>query len=353
MSVLPTLVTHDRDRFEPLGVNGEPVWRRDVQIRDVLGQRLGDRHTRLFAVPKPQRADAMSWSATRDGAVVRWSAATAEQRMAAATEASALLRDIDELIERLRAHDSDSSQILAQILETACYVGSVGDLFLVDGELVAAHWGMVGRDQPEAQSVLPRLVDLAAREPAPEAEPEAVADASDPVHEPRQRVWYLRIPVAAGLLFGLLALMLVLWAVLDWFGVVTLPRDRLEVPRSAIEDGDLGFLKGDWEVLTELFDIGTSEPVKIVYSFGADGRGEVRSRLSVRKIECRGPVQVTLEGDTLRFKHTAPVRCPDGNSYSLTGVRCEVGPDGEARCVISQEAWEDLDVIVQRLGFWS
>jgi hypothetical protein len=345
--VEPTfLVRFERDRFEPRGVNGEPVWRSVYQIHDVLGQRLGDRHVRFFSIPSLLKGEEMGWSSARPGEAVGWAEVGRERRAVAAEEVAALLRDIDMVIRDLRERGADSGRILADILSTALYVASTRTLFFVDDELVVAHWGMIDRADPEAPSVLPRLGSYVDIEPEPDPEPE-------PVEEPR--VPPVRWPRAYWIVSGLMVLLLLMLAAFMARDQIAeyLPKEVLTISETMIENKDLAFLEGEWEIVSELHDTRSGEAVKARYVFKADGTGEIQARLTDRNVLCTGSVKAQFEGRKLKLTHKQEMACEDQRKYNVLGVECEADKNGRARCAFHQKNRETMDVIIQKLNFWS
>ena len=346
MSFRSALVKYDRTMFEPRGVNGEPVWQRDTHIRDVLTNRLSERHAQLFALPSPQKGDAMSWDAPRDGAMLSWAAATTEQREAAADEVLGLLKDIEGLIRTLMGHSSDSSKILGDILSTSLYVGSTDNLFFVDGQLVAAHWGMTDIKNPDAPSVLPRLAEFVVVEPPLEPVPE-------PAEEEKPGGWRFEIPVWLVRLLSFVVGAALLGSLLWIFIVPNLPVGVLRIPTDPVDQKDMSFIEGEWEVVSGLVDERTKEPVTISYHFNSQGKGEIRTVLETRGVACSGAIQASFVEQRLDIKYLETMTCEDGSRYGLTEVRCLPQQDGPAHCTFYQQSGDNLDVLIQRKNFWS
>ena len=344
VSASPVLTRFERDRYEPRGVNGEPVWRRAEQIRDVLSHRLGPRHARFFATPALLKGDAIGWTAAWEGTVTPWAAARPEQRAAASGEVAALLRDIDGLAQDLQARGAESGRILTEILTTALYVASTRTLFFVDDELVAAHWGMTDRADPEAPSVLPRLGDFVdvALESEPNAETEPVAE---------RRSW-LVYWIWGGALALLVTVAVTAFLLRDRLPG-GMPAKALEIPEESVENGDLGFLEGDWEIVSEILDSQTHEPVHARYRFDAGGQGEVRARLLERDVLCTGAIRAEFSGRTLKFTHLDKMKCEDESIYNVLEIVCETEGSGRATCALEQQGRSTLDVVVQRASTWS
>ena len=347
MTIRSVLIKYERTQFEPRGVNGEPIWQSDTHIRDVLANRLSERHAQFFALPSPQKSDTMSWLATRDGAIVSWQAATTEQREAASAEVKGLLADIEGLIRALMGYSSDSSRILGDILSTSLYVGSTDSLFFMDGQLVAAHWGMTDTRDPDAPSVLPRLAKFVEVAPPP---PEP---APEPIEDEKPGGWRLWFPAwllgIFGLLAGLALLAWLLWA----FVLPNLPSGALRIPTDAVERKYMSFIEGEWEVLSDLVDVRTGEPVSMTYQFDSEGKGETHVVLETRGIACSGAIKATFVDQRLEIKHLEGIACEDRTKFNPIGVRCLPQADGPATCTFYQNNSYDMDILIQRKNFWS
>ena len=346
MTIRTVLIKYERTQFEPRGVNGEPVWQRDTHIRDVLTNRLSERHAEFFALPSPQKGDTMSWLATRDGAVVSWPAATTEQREAAAAEVKGLLTDFEGLIRALMGHSSDSSRILGDILSTSLYVGSTDNLFFVDGQLVAAHWGMTDTGNPDAPSVLPRLVEFV------EVAPPSPEPALEPIEDEKPGGWSLWFPALRLGVFGLLAGLALLAWLLWTFVLPNTPSEALRIPTGAVEQKGTSFIEGEWEVLSDLFDTTTKAPVSITYQFDSEGKGKTHFVFETRGIACTGAIKAAFVDQRLEIKPLERMTCEDGTEYNLIEVRCLPQADGPATCKFHQKNGYDLDILIQRKSFW-
>ena len=144
--------------FRPLGATGNPVYRAASQLRVAMRRHLGQETADYFAVPQQDdKGDTIDWYAPMEGNVVPWTAATAEERIAAKRRLVAAQEALGERSRALQAGEGSEQQIFGRLLALATRIPSEDHVYLVDGRPVMTFWGFADRDAPDYQDVLGAL----------------------------------------------------------------------------------------------------------------------------------------------------------------------------------------------------
>jgi len=211
MAAGPLLVSEPLQRYRPLGLAGDPVWRAAGQLRTAIAQRLSPRHADLLAIPEVDPTGRrIDWYAPFEGAVRRFADLDEAERAPILDEVQRLHTDIAGLADAMEAPQRSSAERnFARLLRHALTAPGEDTLYVVDGKPVMTFWGF------SADAALPgvflRSSPPVARPAGPlRAGPEAVLASAPAVAlgGARRTVWWQ---------WALLALLLLLLlALLAW-----------------------------------------------------------------------------------------------------------------------------------------
>lgn len=206
----PLLSQENLASYRPLGAFGRPVYESYLQIRSILGTRLGSRYANYFARPNlDQSASTVRWTADVDGPVRHWSDMPPEEQTKRALELETIRAGLEAYVRELRAtpepaagQKGESPRAFASLLEQAVVIPSARHLHFVGDQPVATFWGFqeLSGDGLNALALRPP--------PRPAIPPAfgAAAPAASAISGGRFPWWLL------WLLFGLLAILFLLFA---------------------------------------------------------------------------------------------------------------------------------------------
>ena len=145
----PLLVQENLASYRPLGAFGRPVYESYLQIRSILGTRLGSRYANYFARPNlDQGAGTIRWTADIDGPVRHWSDMPPEEQTKRALELETIRAGLEAYVRELRAAPEptagqkvESPRAFASLLEQAVTIPSARHLHFVGDQPVATFWG--------------------------------------------------------------------------------------------------------------------------------------------------------------------------------------------------------------------
>jgi len=145
----PQLAQENLSSYRPLGAFGRPVYESYLQIRSILGTRLGSRYANYFARPNlDQSAGTVRWTADVDGPVRHWSEMTPEEQTKRALELETIRAGLEAYVRELRAapeptagQKGESPRAFASLLEQAVTIPSARHLHFVGDQPVATFWG--------------------------------------------------------------------------------------------------------------------------------------------------------------------------------------------------------------------
>lgn len=208
----PLLAQEPLASYRPLGAFGRPVHEAYLQIRSVLGTRLGPRYANYFARPNlDQSAGIVRWTADVEGEVRHWTDLTPEEQARRALDLETIRAGLEGYVRQLRetpeptaGQTGESPRAFASLLEQAVVIPSAKHLHFVGDQPVAAFWGFQELSGDGLNA-------LALRPPAAIVPPAAAA----PVAAARRFPWWL--------LWLLLALLALLFALAWWRCWLPLP----------------------------------------------------------------------------------------------------------------------------------
>src|SRR5215467_3386464 len=204
MAAGPLLVSEPLQRYRPLGLAGDPVWRAAGQLRTAIAQRLSPRHADLLAIPEVDPTGRrIDWYAPFEGAVRRFADLDEAERAPILDEVQRLHTDIAGLADAMEAPQRSSAERnFARLLRHALTAPGEDTLYIVDGKPVMTFWGF------SADAALPGVF-LRSSPPVVRAAPQAVlasAPAVAAIGATRAAWWqWLLLGVLLLLLLALLA----------------------------------------------------------------------------------------------------------------------------------------------------
>ena len=150
----PLLVQEGIERYRPLGAYGRAVHESHLQIRNVLGARLGPRFADYFSEPGIDARDRSArWTATVSGPVHRWRDLPADEQVRRALDMEELRAGFLALIGSMRTagaapgeEPGGSPQAFASLLEQALTVPDGDHLYFVGDQPVVTFWGFRRQD---------------------------------------------------------------------------------------------------------------------------------------------------------------------------------------------------------------
>lgn len=224
----PVLADEPLERFQPLGVFGQPVHQSHIQLQAALKRRLGDRYANFFSTPHiDAQGERVSWRSPVAGDVRRWSDLSDEEQADRALDLQVMKSELEAYMSELRAFegqgkDAKAATAFVAVLEQALKTPNDGYLFFVDDQPVSAFWGFREEEAApfETLTAAPRVRPAAAASPA----------AAPPVQPSSKGLafpwWWLLIPLL------LLLLLFLIW----WFWPEETPSVESLPDRPGVEE---------------------------------------------------------------------------------------------------------------------
>jgi hypothetical protein len=143
MAAGPLLVSEPLQRYRPLGMAGDPVWRAAGQLRTAIAQRLSRRHADLLAIPEVDPTGRrIDWYAPFEGAVRKFADLDEAERAPILDEVQRLHTDIAGLADSMETPErSGAERNFARLLRHALTAPGEDTLYIVDGKPVMTFWG--------------------------------------------------------------------------------------------------------------------------------------------------------------------------------------------------------------------
>src|SRR5512147_1000758 len=211
----PVLASDVVDKYQPLGVFGQPVYMSYVQLRATIAQKLGPRHANYFARPdRDPQNKSVHWISEVAGAARRWVDLSPEEQTRCAVDLQAMRSDFIRYVHELRRKDDGSADgkaaaAFASLLEEAMLVPDDSHLHFVGDQPVVSFWGF--------RNFGGQAIDALAVAPGRPAAATATAPLQEGVELPfgtPRRPWWGWLLWASGLLLLLVLLLLALYTCL-------------------------------------------------------------------------------------------------------------------------------------------
>ena len=385
------------DRYRPLGAFGKPAYQSYVQLRALLLTKRGPKFANYFAKPTyDSDLGEMRWTAEVAGEARGWHTMSPEEQAQRALDLEVIRSGLASYAQELRAQGGDAqtggSQAFASLLEQALKVPAQGDfLYFVGDQPVIAFWGF---ETQAGASVEPAVVapQYPARGLASEV---ATAAALPPATDKQKRPWWWWLLWA---LLALLLLLGLLWLLRACAPVPPIdeprppveepkppleepkppveepkppveepkppveepqppeeepkppakkpkegsprteglkPGKELQIPKGALEKGDLSFLEGLWQLGEGRLSEYRGRPDNVVasnrtvFQFGRDGTG---TENEVERKDARTGQPLPSTSARLRVR-TDGKRLYIENEHGAKH-ECEIAPTGKTHCYI-------------------
>lgn len=392
------LLARDKvDRYRPLGAFGKPAYQSHVQLRAMLLAKRGPKFANYFAKPTYD-ADTgeLRWTSEVAGEARGWHAMSPQEQATRALDLEVIRSGLASYAQELRAQggtETGGSQAFASLLEQALKVPAQGEfLHFVGEQPVIAFWGF---ETQTGASVEPGAV--APQYPPRGFTPETAAVATTPSEEKRKRPWWWWLLWTLLALLLLLALLWLLRAcapvppVADPTPPVEEPKPpveepkppveepkpppeepeppveeippekpkptppkpkpppkdgppqtkglqpgkELQIPKGALEKGDLSFLEGLWQLGEGRLNEYKGRPDNVVASNRTVfqfGKGGTASEHEVERRDARTGQPLPSKSERLRV-YTDGKRLYIQNENGAKH-ECEVAPTGRTHCYI-------------------
>ena len=146
--------------YEPLGVNGDPVYRAATQIRTLLTKDLGENIANLFATPlRDDRNNAIDWYSAEKGQVTPFNTLSTGEQASFTQEIKEKLARVEDLGRRLSSNpQNQTARTYAGLLKSIQNYPDASQIFIVNNHPVIAFWGFHTRQQLD----IPKAAALAA-----------------------------------------------------------------------------------------------------------------------------------------------------------------------------------------------
>ena len=395
--------------YEPLGVNGDPVYRAATQIRTLLAKDLGENVANLFATPlRDDRNNAIDWYSAEKGEATPFNALSAGEQASFAQEIKEKLARVEDLGRRLSSNpQNQTAQTYAGLLKSIQNYPDSSKIFIVNRHPVIAFWGFHARQQID----IPRAAVVAAAV-APSIPPPHVASATDAANgslinsanvdthhtsevsnfntptpgnaavasQPRsfwsRYGWWLLILLL--LLFGTPTFLKGCSTDFPLFGdphqhssqgpisvspsvaapevgpavatpevdpAVATPEPSLT--KEALKQNDLSIFNGNWNLITSLFNDRTKEPIMLEFYFDKNGQGTATVNEKNGNV-CTGSANARIISENTFSLSYSQLQCTTGVYYKPASANCRVHADvSKADCMLTCVSGE-CDTTFQR-----
>ena len=381
--------------YEPIGVNGDPVYRAATQIRTLLAKDLGENVANLFATPlRDDRNNAIDWYSAEKGQVTPFNAFSTGEQASFTQEIKEKLARVEDLGRRLSSNPKNqTAQTYAGLLKSMQNYPDASQIFIVNNHPVIAFWGFHARQQldiPKAATVAAiAATTLAPSIPTPEVA--SVTDAANgslinsanfnsppmsdvsnfntltPGNAPietqprsfwRRYGWWLLILLL--LLIGTPTFLKGCSTDFPLFGdphqhsspgpnsegpAVATPEPSLT--KKALNQKDLSIFNGSWNLITSLFNDKTKELITLKFYFDKSGQGTATVNEKNGNI-CTGSANAIINSENTFSLSYSQLQCAAGDNYKPASANCRVHDDvSKADCMLTCASGE-CDTTFQR-----
>jgi hypothetical protein len=384
--------------YEPLGVNGDPVYRAATQIKTLLKKDLGENVANLFATPlRDDRNNAIDWYSAEKGQVIPLNALSAGEQASFIQEIKEKLARVEDLGRRLSNNpQNQTARTYAGLLKSIQNYPDATQIFIVNNHPVIAFWGFHMRqllDIPKGAAAA-----LAPSIPTPEAASLKEATNGSLINSghlnttPTSDIsnfntstlgnsatatehrsfwssygWWLLI-----LLLLLIGTPTFLKGCSTDFPLFAAPHQHSSqgpssegpavsapeegpavsapepsLTKEALKQKDLSIFKGKWDLITYLVNDKTNEVIKLTFNFDALGQGTA-TMTEKNGRTCTGSAQAKIDTENSFSLEYSRLNCNNGGAYRNESATCKVRTDSvKADCMLTCVSGE-CDTTFQR-----
>jgi hypothetical protein len=390
--------------YEPLGVNGDPVYRAATQIRTLLMKELGGNIANLFATPlRDDRNNSIDWYSAEKGTPRPFNSLTISEQENYSNWIKEKLASVEDLGRRLSSTpQNQTAQTYADLLKSIQNYPDASQIFIVNDHPVIAFWGFQNRQKPD----IPKAATIAGTAlSALNATPEVATPASyegslinrsnlNPYPNSDVSISNTQEPISSNSIshtrsswgqYGWWILILLLLMVgtptfmrgcstdfpLFNDGAKTSPSPLTVVDsnsnngsgrsnstattgstepkltKEALIEKDLSIFNGNWNLITELVNSRTNEIIKLHLTFNEIGQGTA-TVIEKNGRTCSGSATARIDSDNSFSISSSDLICGDKGSYIPTSAQCKVRTDSsKADCMLKCAAGQ-CDAVFQR-----
>ena len=357
--------------YEPLGVNGDPVYRAATQIRTLLTNDLGANVANLFATPlRDDRNNAIDWYSAEKGQVTPFNALSAGEQASFTQEIKEKLAFVEDLGRRLSSNpQNQTAQTYGGLLKSIQNYPDASHIFIVNNHPVIAFWGFNARQQfdiPRAATV----AAVAAAAVAPSIPTPDVASVTDAANgslinsanvnsSPTRDVNYFNTPTPGNAAVAsqprsfwsrygwwLLILLLLLIGTPTFlkgcstdfplFGdphqhaspgpnsegpALTTPEPSLT--KEALKQKDLSIFNGSWNLITRLRSTHSKDLITYIFNFDKNGQGTATVQ-EKNGDACHGTANAQINSENSFSLAYSRLVCVNGGAYVPGSATCTV-----------------------------
>jgi hypothetical protein len=367
--------------YEPLGVNGDPVYRAATQIRTLLTKDLGENVANLFATPlRDDRNNAIDWYSAEKGQATPFNTLSPGEQASFTEEIKEKLTSVEDLGRRLSNNpQNQTAQTYAGLLKSIQNYPDASHIFIVNNHPVIAFWGFHARQQLD----IPRAAMVAAAAAgAPSIPTPAVASVTDAINgslinsanvnsPPTSDVNNFNIPTPGNAAVAsqsssfwsrygwwLLILLLLLIGTPTFlkgcstdfplFGdpqkhglqgsnsegpAVATPEPSLT--KEAFKQQDLSIFNGNWNLITNLINARSKELIRLNFNFDKTGQGTGTVKENNGNV-CSGLANAQINSENTFSLTYSELSCSQGGSYVPASATCLISEDStKADCMLS------------------
>lgn len=363
--------------YEPLGVNGDPVYRAATQIRTLLTKDLGENVANLFATPlRDDRNNAIDWYSAEKGHVTPFNAFSAGEQATFTQEIKEKLARVEDLGRRLSSNpQNQTARTYAGLLKSIQNYPDASQIFIVNNHPVIAFWGFHTSQQLDipkaaAAAVAPRI-------PTPEvasvteAANGSLINSANLNSPPTSDLSNFNTPTLGNSAtaiesrsfwsrygWWLLILLLLLIGTPTFlkgcstdfplFGAphqhssqgpnsegpaLAAPEPSLTI--EALKQKDVSIFNGNWNLITSLVNIKTKELIKLNFDFDKSGQGTATVKEKNGRV-CNGSANAKINSDNTFSLAYSELSCNNSGSYVSGSATCKVSDDStKADCLLT------------------
>lgn len=368
--------------YEPLGVNGDPVYRAATQIRTLLAKDLGENVANLFATPlRDDRNNAIDWYSAEKGQITPFNAFSTGEQASFTQEIKDKLARVEDLGRRLSSNPKNqTAQTYAGLLKSIQNYPDASQIFIVNNHPVIAFWGFHARQQLDLPKAATIAAVAAAAASIPKLDAASMTDAANGslinsanvnspptsaannfntpapgdaavVNQPRsfwsQYGWWLLILLL--LLIGTPTFLKSCSTDFPLFGNhqkhsgsqssnndgPAVATSEPSLTKEAFKQKDLSIFNGNWNLITNLINMRTKEQIKLNFDFDKNGQGTVTVKEKNGNV-CSGLANAQINSENTFSLTHSELSCSQGGAYVPASATCSVSEDStKADCMLS------------------